>query len=467
MKKILSFSAFVFLLANLSFAQTAIPNGSFENWGSNGNPTSWGTSDGVITGLPLGIPDPHTADRDTTPVNVYSGTSSVHLVTRTITAPIIGDIDVPGVVSLGSLGLDIQNQRPIVFGLPYTSRPDSIRFASKFTSGPGGTDTGNVAVTLTRWTPNGRQVIGNIIVPIVDHSTFTLFTEKIVYHSNFAPDTLLLQGVSTSSRVSIVESEMWLDAVSFIGLDTAFKAYINPGRDLQSCEGDTTRFRTDNVSTDTVQWFKNNVAISGETLPQYNALTAGTYSLQVKHQGTVYTSDSVVLTVNSLPAVSFTLSASQDTVCLNSASFVLNGVAPSGGLYYGDLVDTVSGSFSPVVPGLSPVTYSVTNNFGCTATVTQNVLVKVCTGIEVLEEGLKVNIYPNPASNFMIVEADQKLIGGNIEIYDVVGKLVLKETIASAKSNLNLSSFAEGVYTIRLTNAAKKAVANSKVSVAH
>ncbi len=462
-KKIYTLAAFSFFLTNLIFAQAPIPNASFETW-NTGEPTAWGTSDGILVGF--GLPDPTTAEQDTAAANVYAGSSSVRLTNKNVTTP-FGAQDIPGVVSLGTIGFDLGTFSPTISGYAYTDRPDSVRFAAKYTSGPGGTDTGNVAVTLTKWTPGGRIVIGNIRVPIADVSSFTVFTAKITYHSALAPDTLLVQGIATSSQTSVLESQLWLDDFSFLGLDTAFKAYINPGTDVEICDGDTVRFRTDNMPPNTYQWFRNDVPVNAAAAPQFFSVTEGTYYVQVTNGGNVYTSDSMHITLNPLPAVSYTVAASQDTVCLNSAVITLTGATPPTGIFIGDAVDS-AGNFNPsaAVAGPNDVTYSVTNVYGCTASVTQVIFARLCTGIEVLEEGLKVNIYPNPAADFMTIETDQKLIGGSIEVFDALGKLVLSETITSAKSNLNVGVLNTGLYTVRLLNTAKKAMANAKIGIA-
>jgi hypothetical protein len=464
MKRIFTLIAFAFLSSNLIFAQAPIPNGSFETW-TAGDPDSWGTSDGVLTGF--GLPDPGTAERDTVPANVYAGTSSVRLTNKTVTTP-FGAQDVPGVVSLGNIAFDISTFGVTITGFPYTDRPDSIRFAAKYTSGPGGIDTGGVLVNLTAWTPNGPLLVGEARVRVVDNPTYKVFTAKIIYHTLMAPDTLYIQGAATSADTTVMESSLWLDDMSFIGVDTAFKAYINPDFDPQPCAGDTVRFMTDPLPGNTFQWYKDNVALTGAMAPGFDALASGSYYVKVNRGGTFYTSDTVNVLFRSLPAVNYTLPASQDTFCSSASAVVLTGVSPSGGFFTGSAVDS-AGNFDPSFAsvGLNPVTYSFTDNFGCTASVTRNILVRVCTGIDVLEAGLSVNIYPNPANSFIIVETEQKLIGGTIDVYDVDGKLVMKEAIANAKSNLNVAQLPSGLYQIRLVNAANRTVADAKISVAH
>ena len=334
MKKLFSLIVFALLINQFIFAQAPIPNPSFENW-TSGEPDSWGTSDGVL--VSFGQPDPGTAERDMVPANVYSGTSSVRLTNKHVTTP-FGDQDIPGVVSLGSIGFDITSFSPTITGYAYTDRPDSIHFAAKYLTGVNGTDTGNVAVTLTKWTPNGQIIIARTVVRVTDNASFTEFTEKIVYHSVQAPDTLLVQAIATSSQTMVLEAQMWVDDFSFIGLDTAFAAYINPSFDLAVCEGDTVHFRTDPSPNNTYQWYRNGQPIGGAMQPGIDPVADGTYYLEVTAAGTVYTSDSVQVFVNPLPTVSYTVDAAQDTLCKTSGSIALTGGSPVNGVYSGSAV---------------------------------------------------------------------------------------------------------------------------------
>src|SRR4051812_46059892 len=122
MKQIFSLAVFALLLTNLTFAQAPIPNGSFETW-ATGEPTGWGTSDGVLVGF--GQPDPGTVEQETVAGNVYAGSSSVRLTNKHVTTP-LGAQDIPGVISLGTITLDLATFMPTLKGFAYTERPDSI-----------------------------------------------------------------------------------------------------------------------------------------------------------------------------------------------------------------------------------------------------------------------------------------------------------------------------------------------------
>ena len=72
------------------------------------------------------------------------------------------------------------------------------------------------------------------------------------------------------------------------------------------------------------------------------------------------------ITVNALPAVSF--SGNLTPQCISSTAYALSGGLPLGGTYSGAGVNSVSGGFNANIggPGIHTITYTYTNNNGCT-----------------------------------------------------------------------------------------------------
>ncbi len=62
-----------------------------------------------------------------------------------------------------------------------------------------------------------------------------------------------------------------------------------------------------------------------------------------------------------------------------------------------------------------------------------------------------VNIYPNPANESLTISFGKEFNGG-IEIQNLNGKIVLKETINSSSIKLNLSAIAKGIYILKITD---------------
>ena len=63
---------------------------------------------------------------------------------------------------------------------------------------------------------------------------------------------------------------------------------------------------------------------------------------------------------------------------------------------------------------------------------------------------IKANIYPNPTTGNVTVESNA--INADINVYDMFGKLMMTSKVAAERTELNFSSFAPGVYMVRIAN---------------
>jgi hypothetical protein len=114
------------------------------------------------------------------------------------------------------------------------------------------------------------------------------------------------------------------------------------------------------------QWSPSNglSSTTGSSV-QANPQTSQIYTVTADVGGCL-TSNTVSLTVNPLPNVSY--SNPVDSVCINAANVTLTGGTPSGGSYSGSGV--AAGVFHPAVAGvgLHQIMYSYTDGNGCTNT---------------------------------------------------------------------------------------------------
>jgi hypothetical protein len=393
---------------------------------------------------------------------VYEGTSAVRLTTKNVN--LLGQsFNVPGLVSLGKLSVNLTTQEFNITGLPYADRPDSVRFAYKYAAATPGQDTGVVVVTLTRRDGNGdRQIVANAFYQIGDAAAYQVITAKINYLTFFNPDSLLIQGISSASQNGLENTVMYLDGMEFIGLDTAFKAYLNPFNDQDICAGDTAVLRTDNIQGDTYLWHKDGAPMNNETSAAYSTTTAGAYFVMVTHNGQIYYSDTLNVSVNPLPNVSLAL---QDTACSNLSSVPLTGGSPSGGDYSGNGVTNNNFSPSAAGNGSTTITYTYEDNNGCGNSATDEIFVKMCTGIQVYLPDVKVNIYPNPASNHLVFEVNDKLVDGKVQLIDASGKVVNVHTIKNKNSQFNIEQLSSGIYTAKIITAKGEVAVSSTISV--
>jgi hypothetical protein len=62
--------------------------------------------------------------------------------------------------------------------------------------------------------------------------------------------------------------------------------------------------------------------------------------------------------------------------------------------------------------------------------------------------------YPNPTDGIFNIEVDNTYLNANLQIYDVLGKVVFEQKITNVKSTLDLSSLNKGTYIISIRSEA-------------
>ena len=159
-------------------------------------------------------------------------------------------------------------------------------------------------------------------------------------------------------------------------------------------------------------------------------------------------SDTIVVTINQNPTVTFTLASA--TVCVDDASFTISGGTPAGGTYSGTGVS--AGNFSPSTGvGSYVITYTYTDpNTNCSGTATQTVAVNACTGVNELFENT-VRIYPNPTSGMLNIETLS--MGLTVEVFNTIGELITSEQLNASTTKIDLSSRENGIYFVRISSA--------------
>jgi hypothetical protein len=459
MKKHLLSLASIFI-SGLLVAQTQIPNAGFENWNGQ-NITGWGNSDAILSGL--GQPDPGGVERETVAANVYAGASSVKVTTKQVS--VFGQsFLLPGVVSLGTLSLNLQTQTPQIRGFAYTDRPDSFSFYYKYTSSNSGLDTGAAVVTLTKFDNGETKTIGQAFLTVTNQAAFTQVKGKIVYSSIMTPDTLLIQLLSSASFGGGFDgTTMWADELQFHGLDTAFKAYMTPRGSETICAGETIDLEGDNISGFQYRWLLNNSPISSATSFLYTANTSGFYSLEVTNSnGQIDTSEAFELVVFPLPTVS--LLGNPDTLCSSASPIALVGGSPMGGTYSGNGV--AGPNFNPAAAGNGPktITYTYEDMNGCENSATEVIVVRICASIEDIAKEYNVDVFPNPSSNVFSITSDDRLRGGEIVISDINGRIVSKRIIESDNTSFDASKWSTGNYIFQI-NTGNKSIVGGKINI--
>ena len=101
------------------------------------------------------------------------------------------------------------------------------------------------------------------------------------------------------------------------------------------------------------------------------------------------------------------------------------------------------------------------------ATIFDSIQILVCKNVSVeeLTPALSITVAPNPASSYFTVKANSE-DGATIQVVDVLGNVVLKETLMGSSKTINTESFRNGVYFVRVEAENQRPI-NRKVIVRH
>lgn len=185
-----------------------------------------------------------------------------------------------------------------------------------------------------------------------------------------------------------------------------------------------------------------------------NATVAGSaYRVRVKASNLATTGldNGTDITVNALPVV--TATAGSATICAGNAVTLTAGGANTY------TWSTNAHTTSVVVMPASTTSYSVsgTSAAGCTNSVSVNVTVSSCVGIdEVIAQSGGINVYPNPANSLLNLDfavfTNEAVL---VEISNTVGQLVLSETVSSQHASFDIRHLDAGLYIIKTTASGK------------
>ncbi|MBL7801595.1 MAG: T9SS type A sorting domain-containing protein [Chitinophagales bacterium] len=174
-----------------------------------------------------------------------------------------------------------------------------------------------------------------------------------------------------------------------------------------------------------------------------NLTSAGTYKDTLTVSGACDSIVTLTLTVKPLPTVSITQTNANTvtaTAGFTSYEWYLNGTL---------LTTTTSGVLTVTSNGT--YTVKVASN-GCSATSAPlNVQIG---GINDIHVG-QLNLYPNPANQQLTIEVanwNQLQEGTLVNIYDVLGKVLMSEKLLDEKTTLNIERLQKGIYFARVND---------------
>jgi hypothetical protein len=129
---------------------------------------------------------------------------------------------------------------------------------------------------------------------------------------------------------------------------------------------------------------------------------------------------------------------------------VLTSSSPAGNQWYNS---------NGIIAGATNQTYTATASgdyyvivtiAGCSSD-TSNVLNVIITGIEDASPELKILMYPNPASDQLIIEIEKNIGPTHFEISTVTGQVIWRGNLIS-HTTIPISDFRPGVYLVKFEN---------------
>ncbi len=187
----------------------SVTNGGFENWaGTPTHPVGW-----THTGVLINVAGDNVT-KDSTAGNYVEGAASVKLMTDSLHAFGQAFLAEGGLYYGGGAFISTPQPHTEFYGIAFTGRPDSVKFAYKFSPVSG--DSAEYNFVLSQWVGNSKQTLGtNSLMVIAATSGWVNYTGGVQYSSASIPDTLNLN-FHTSVYNQHVGTTLWVDDLSLI-----------------------------------------------------------------------------------------------------------------------------------------------------------------------------------------------------------------------------------------------------------
>lgn len=295
-------------------------------------------------------------------------------------------------------------------------------------------------------------VINNLAVQLYDTSACQ--GQQIVLDAGFPGYMYQWSNSASTQTIMVGNSGVYKVTVTHpagcIGIDSATvqiynKPIADAGADVTVCLGQPV---TLNAAGGTSYIWSNAVTSATNT---FTPAASADYTVTVQNIYGCSASDTVNVVVNQPPIV--TLQSFTD-VCDNASTFALTGGSPVGGMYSG--VGVSNGTFNPNLAGVGTytVTYHYTDVNGCSDSAQANINVTSCTGLNSIPNTVLVKLYPNPTAGDVVIEITDFVGQCSISVYGELGQLVSSDEFLVSghlRNTYDLSRFADGVYTFRIS----------------
>jgi hypothetical protein len=196
---------FVLLVSAGRMTAQTIPNNGMETWINHGHyddPQNWDTPNRFVCILP------YYTKVVTKSSDHQSGSFSARLESKTI--PLFS-VTAPGVITLGTLQVDIGSQTySIIGGVPISDAPTHLKGYFKYS--PKGGDSCAIGIVLTNWNGTGRDTLATGYFATKDTvASWTPFSAWIDYSIQAIPDTMNIIALSSATYTPTPGTVLFVD----------------------------------------------------------------------------------------------------------------------------------------------------------------------------------------------------------------------------------------------------------------
>ena len=189
-----------------------------------------------------------------------------------------------------------------------------------------------------------------------------------------------------------------------------------------------------------------------ETTPTIQVAESGTYSVIITNSFGCSDTDEITIEIYPLPETELNLIPA--TICEDAGNYTFTEGIPAGGIYSGDGV--TGDVFDPLEAGIGThfISYTYTDDLGCSATATDEIEVTVCQGIDDVNSENEIILFPNPAQTEITIELHDLSNVENLIITDLAGRIVFSDQPENLNSlHYNISFLPSGNYLVEINNA--------------
>ncbi|PBQ30367.1 hypothetical protein CNR22_00845 [Sphingobacteriaceae bacterium] len=173
-----------------------------------------------------------------------------------------------------------------------------------------------------------------------------------------------------------------------------------------------------------------------------------TYTVTGTNAAGCSTSTEYSVIVNPNPTITVSSTANSNQICVGEYATLTGNGAVS--FAWASSTGFIQSNVAMVNPVANTVyTVSGTGANGCVGKTTYVLNVDACTGLSKVNATSGIKLYPNPTAASFVVESNSTSVK-TIEVVDLTGRVILTNTNSDLNTNINISTFANGVYYVKV-----------------